>query len=590
VSEQLEDLTQVKEPVNSAVYVLETNFLETAFSSLGYAATGDPKLLEAYQTLLDDYANTRAGNLRGLDSVRSAQLAAYLRNGFARFHAASREQMSLRDQQASAMQALFDELEALEELLTGRIEPSIRADDPVAYRRLQAALEMQIQVNALTKGLVSYLLTGEARFESQVRNADERFRHFFEVYRLVLLSDREHDWAAELRKRSNETLRLAASIVALEKDRRQQLTAFLAAYRDLGRMLTDGLQVRTERNLAVAKAELLEAGETTNTRILLVLAVSLLFGIGAAVLTTQSITKPLRHLTSVMQAVAQGDWQQRVRPHGSDEFRFLGDTFNVMTDRLVHEITEQKKLHGRLEEAERERLDGLKMFAGSIQRAQEEERSRIARELHDDLCQRLTGMKFQVEVLEDEVRPLNRRLGQQLGDVRSNLDESIGEVRRISSNLRPSVLDDFGLVPALKLLCKDFERVHPIPAALEVGEDPAIDLDPEAETALYRIAQEAMANVAKHAEASSVVVRLERRETNVVLQVRDDGHGFHEDPSIRTPRAGHGFGLLSMRERSELLGGRFAVESVPGEGTTVTVVVPVRSEDGHGENPDPHRG
>ncbi len=198
-------------------------------------------------------------------------------------------------------------------------------------------------------------------------------------------------------------------------------------------------------------------------------------------------------------------------------------------------------------------------------------------------------MKFQVEVLEDEIRPLNQHLGEQLGDVRSSLDQSIVEVRRISSNLRPSVLDDFGLVPALKLLCKDFERVHAIPTSLEVGEDSSTDLDPEAETALYRIAQEAMANVAKHAGASLVVVRLERRMADVFLQVKDDGRGFEQDSSVRRSREGHGLGLLSMRERSELLGGTFEVESVPGQGTAVTVVVPLQTEAGHGEDPHPHR-
>jgi len=232
-----------------------------------------------------------------------------------------------------------------------------------------------------------------------------------------------------------------------------------------------------------------------------------------------------------------------------------------------------------LENAEEERSAGLKRFASSMQRAQEEERARLSRELHDDLCQRLTGMKFRVEVLEDETDPDDRKIGKQLREVRDELDRSIAEVRRISSNLRPSVLDDFGLVTALRLLVKEFEKRQGIAVTMECGDDVPVELDGDTEIALYRIAQEALANVAKHAHATNVALRLSYPGRLLQLSIQDNGKGIVRDDAALKREAGHGLGLLGMRERTELLGGVFEIDTGEGKGTAVTVKIPVKREE-----------
>jgi signal transduction histidine kinase/CHASE3 domain sensor protein len=567
VNEKLEELTQVREPVNSAVYGLENDLAETAFASLAYSATGDTRVLEPIKRVgLEKDSSMRSDNSTE-NLARLAGLRADVRDEIIRFHEAAMYQVNARDQQVRNMSKLLGQLQAIDALLSDRILKSISVENPIAYRRLQVALSMQVQMNALAKSLGNYMQTGEMLYADQLNTAEREFTEFLRLYQVVVLSPEEKNWADELQKRSDEGLNLARNVIDMEKSRRLQLGAFMQNYRDLASTLNDRVQIRTERGLSKAKEELLEAGRSTNTTILIVLIVSLIFGILAGVWTTHSITRRLEHLTSVMTSVGQGDRARRVKLTGGDELKLMGDTFNAMVDQL--------------EQAERDRNAGLRQFASSMQRAQEDERARISRELHDDLCQRLTGMKFRVEVLEDEAMPVDRKVAKQLRDVREELDRSIVEVRRISSNLRPSVLDDFGLITALRLLGKEFEKQHSIPVEVICSESMPADMPGDCEIAMYRIAQEALANVAKHARAFSVDLSLTADEGSIVLKIHDNGRGMDDNVATRMRVPGHGLGMLGMRERAELLGGSFAVDSSYDRGTSITVAIPLHLEDQH---------
>jgi signal transduction histidine kinase len=360
-------------------------------------------------------------------------------------------------------------------------------------------------------------------------------------------------------------LGLTAAMRGLEEERRGRLTAFLTLYRQLKIQLDTGVKTGTQRGLEQARQELLEAGSTANTTILLALLGSVVFGLGAGIVTARHITRPLNHLVSVMRAIADGDTSRRVKITTNDELRLVGETFNYMTRQL--------------ESAERARLASLRMSATSMQRAQEEERARISRELHDDVCQRLTGTRYRVDVLQDGVPAGNRKMLRELEEVAVELDRSISEVRRISSNLRPSVLDDFGLIAALRLLCSEMQRSTGIAVTCEVPDAAADHVDGTTEIALYRITQEALGNISKHAHATQVDLRLGRDDVGIVLTIRDNGVGFMQDDVDRSRESGHGFGLRTMSERAELLGGRCDVKSTKNGGTTVTVSLPLPEED-----------
>jgi PAS domain S-box-containing protein len=259
----------------------------------------------------------------------------------------------------------------------------------------------------------------------------------------------------------------------------------------------------------------------------------------------------------------------------------------VLVCAAVRDTTEQKEMERQLDEVARRRAEDLRDFAVSVQGAQEEERRRIARELHDDLGQRLTGLKLGLQVLEEDIPRGNRKQTERLERLMHEIDRMIAEIRRLSYNLRPAALDDFGLVVALQMLCKEFEKVYRIGTKFHEGEPPGRIHDSAVDIAVYRIAQEALANVARHSGATAVSVRLSRDGDEIGLAVEDNGRGFDVDAIRGRNRAGRGLGLVGMRERSELLGGTFEVESGPGQGTRIRVRLPL-SQKSDGTNQDTH--
>jgi signal transduction histidine kinase len=245
---------------------------------------------------------------------------------------------------------------------------------------------------------------------------------------------------------------------------------------------------------------------------------------------------------------------------------------------LREEMAERFLAEERLMAVERKRADSMRELAAFVQAAQEEERRRVAVDLHDDLGQRLAALKLNMHALEQEMarggEPRQQRYERLLGDV----DRIIGEVRRISHNLRPMALDDFGLRVALEMLCKDVERAHGIKTHMRMsGSVPALR-NTQVDIALYRIAQGALSNVAKHSGAGNAAVSLAGDERSVVMSVEDDGHGF-DVASVRKTRERSGLGLIAMRERAEMLGGSFEITSSVDTGTRVEVVIPLAHQD-----------
>jgi signal transduction histidine kinase len=198
--------------------------------------------------------------------------------------------------------------------------------------------------------------------------------------------------------------------------------------------------------------------------------------------------------------------------------------------------------------------------------AQEAERRRLARELHDETGQALTSILLGLKGLEEKVSPDD--LSAPVGDLRELVVSTLQDVRRLAVELRPSTLDDFGLVAALERLTESFAEQSKIPVDFQSTLPPE-RLSEEVETALYRIVQESLTNVVKHAQATRVSVLLTRKNGSVAVVVEDDGRGF--DPAAVTD---DGFGLVGMRERVASLGGRLELESGE-EGTTVAAEVPI---------------
>jgi PAS domain S-box-containing protein len=254
----------------------------------------------------------------------------------------------------------------------------------------------------------------------------------------------------------------------------------------------------------------------------------------------------------------------------------------------VRDTSDQKRLEQELADSARRRAEDLRDFAVSVQRAQEEERRRIARELHDELGQRLTGLKLSLQVIEDDIPGGERNPTSRLRRLGEEVDRMIVEVRRLSYNLRPAALDDFGLVAALQMLCKEFQKVHKVRTQFRTNEPEDARHGAHVDIALYRIAQEALANVAKHAQATTASVRLSRQDSMVAVVVEDDGRGFDVDAVRVGRKQGSGLGLVSMMERSQLLGGTFRVQSAIRGGTRVEAELPLAGPSSDEANQNPH--
>ncbi|MRR31992.1 GAF domain-containing protein [bacterium] len=213
----------------------------------------------------------------------------------------------------------------------------------------------------------------------------------------------------------------------------------------------------------------------------------------------------------------------------------------------------------------------LQALAASIELAREEERTHISRELHDQLGQALTAMKFDLAWLTEQLVAKDARLAQKAKTVTEQMDAMIKTVRRISTELRPGMLDDLGLAASIEWQARDFKKRTGIACKVSVPVED-LTLGRAQSLAIFRIFQEALTNVSRHANAQHVEVNLSATSEMVTLQVHDDGRGIN-----RQEIAGlNSLGLLGMRERAHGLGGNFEIRGVPGDGTIVTVTIPIK--------------
>jgi PAS domain S-box-containing protein len=220
--------------------------------------------------------------------------------------------------------------------------------------------------------------------------------------------------------------------------------------------------------------------------------------------------------------------------------------------------------------------DKLRAVSGSVLAGQERERAAIARRLHDELGQVLTALRMDAVWIKDRLGDSDPRLAERARAMCDLVDSTISDVRSIATRLRPAVLDDLGLLDAMEWYTSDFEKRTRIPCDFTHR---GVDEVPEAlATAAYRVLQEALTNVARHAEASAVEVALIQTEQTLELSVRDDGRGF--DPAA--PSQGRTLGLAGMLERANLTGGELEIRSLPGRGTTIRLRLPCRADKGMG--------
>ncbi len=246
----------------------------------------------------------------------------------------------------------------------------------------------------------------------------------------------------------------------------------------------------------------------------------------------------------------------------------------ILQRKSVEESLRQSEQHySRLLEQSRHMQEQLRQLSRQLLSVQEEERKMISRELHDQIAQTLTGINVRLASLKAESTLNNRGLQQKIASTQRLVEKSVDIVHRFARKLRPAVLDDLGLIPALHSFMKNFTTRSGVRARLTAFA--AVErVDAAKRTVLFRVAQEALTNVARHAQASRVEVSIQKLRNCVCLSIQDDGKSFDVERVWHAKGNGR-LGLLGMRERLEMVGGHLVVESAPHKGTTVQAQIPL---------------
>lgn len=286
----------------------------------------------------------------------------------------------------------------------------------------------------------------------------------------------------------------------------------------------------------------------------LVLIPALILSLVALGFGIRSVVLPLRTLERRAATVGADDVSALEQPVGGiAEIKSLQHTLVQMARRL------------------RTYQDSLRRYAGAVIRSQEDERRRVARELHDDVIQALIALDQQIQMARRSLRTDPSSAQATLNDLRQQTTRLLDGVRRVIRALRPIYLEDLGLPSALETLASDARGLSGLQVMWSLEGEPR-RLLPQQEIALYRIAQEALTNVARHARATSVRMGLRFEEHRAVLRVEDDGIGFDLPPDLE---GSDHYGLTGMKERTELIGGHLSIETRPGRGTTIVLDLPL---------------
>ena len=300
-------------------------------------------------------------------------------------------------------------------------------------------------------------------------------------------------------------------------------------------------------------------------------SVLILIGIFVAWQMSRNITGPLKKLTQAASAMANGNYSLRVDPNRRDEVGKLARAFNAMVIQVNRAKSDLEKKVLEAEQVNRQ----LRDLSAHLQNIREEERMHIAREMHDELGQFLTGLKMDIGWLKKRINDDKESAAskEKLIEMAALVDGAVLFVRKLAAELRPSILDDLGLVAALDWHSQEFTRRFHVEVDFRC-EPGDLHVSSLVATGLFRMYQESLTNVARHAGAEKVIARLKLSNDQITLTVRDDGKGFDMKGSDK----GKTLGLLGMKERALMIGGKLEIHSSPGKGTTIVIKVPLEME------------
>lgn len=301
-------------------------------------------------------------------------------------------------------------------------------------------------------------------------------------------------------------------------------------------------------------SQVVEPAQTSLRPVIIVLLMGLFVVAIVVSLGVRRVTDPIQNLVTQTRQVATGDYDAKVTVSRIKEIKELGTAFNEM----VQQIGKYRA--------------GVRQYVADITHTQEEERKRIARDLHDDTVQSLIAIGQRIELVKGTLdNPTEAR--SRLTELRTMVTGTIASVRQFSRDLRPLTLEDLGLVASMQYLVNQLAQSEGIEVNFKIDGDPE-GLTNDMEVAIYRILQEALNNVKKHARATEVNVWTQFSKRYVRLTVQDNGQGFEVPEAITDFASAGNFGMMGLQERAQLFGGDVTILSTPGKGTTIRLVMP----------------
>jgi len=487
------------------------------------------------------------------------------------------------------------------EVVKGVAELKTLTYDYLLHHEERAQTQWQLKHNSLTKQV-----TGAAFKSPEEQIFLDKIRHNHESIAGIFTQ-----LIREYKKREG----LGEGGIAVSQELEKRLTSRLLMKSQA--IVSDAFQLQE-----AIRAKLLTAQQTGSLLIIVCVGMLAVIMPATSAWMSMSVLKPIAELHEGTQIIGSGNLDHKVATAAKDEIGQLSRAFDQMTEKLMRttvsrdelavEVTNRKqaeealrKAHDELEQRVEERTaellianrrlrreireraraqkalkqseKELRVLSFQLLTAQEKERKRIAGELHDGIGQSLTTIKF---AAENAMRRMEKGAAEARADSLETVvplaQEAIEEVRRIAMDLRPSTLDDIGILATISWFCREFQAIYSeisIEKQIHIEEDEVPDL---LKTVIYRVLQEAMNNVTKHSKANLVHLSLRKKDATMELVIEDNGMGFDLENALSVDSDRRGLGLASMKERAELSGGSFAIDTAKGRGTIVRVSWPLQ--------------
>lgn len=623
----METIIHQKGPAAEAAYEMEINLIGTGFGLLGYVEDHDPKHLERIKKDIADFKRYHKQFIEMEDSETVRQASVSLQENFDSYVKLAYEIVAVKDIQSKDMLTLLANKKKMDDLLDEKIQASVKPDTPDAYKKLEAVMELEINVNGLSKRLSEHLESNDPQYKDLVLKDEADFRRWLKIYRTIQLSSVEIQWASELDQIFEETAVLSNEVLGTHEKIHTQIENFVRMRRDMDVQLNDIIQKHTHEELQIAEDQSNRLIKTTITLISVVLATGLLIGLTAFIMPIKMAAKqrlaqlqieqlakfPSENPNPVLRISKDGKilfandaaekvlkawdtalngkvperWQQTIAEAlETDSSRLEED---IVAERVLsfgispvkdagyvnlyaRDITEGKQAEDKLIDYQKQ----LKSLAWQLSLAEELERRRIATGIHDDITQSLIAVKMRLAQLDESIKT-----GQATDDMEGFKDyigELIEKTRLLAFDLSSPVLYEVGLEAAIRgYLTKEITHKHDIRAEFE-DDGSTKPLDEDVQIQLFRSVRELLANIIKHAQAKQIKITMYKEDKTIKISVADDGVGFNSGENDSDSDLTKGFGLFSIRENLSQLGGTVEMKSKEGQGTVVVLTAPLKSK------------